>query len=498
MKKNPEKQKKATKAKNDAEEQLRTTSQLYRAVVEDQTELICRWKPGRILTFVNPAYCRFFGKKPEQLIGTDFLTLIPKQDHPSVKQHLNSLGADNPIITHEHRVILPSGEIRWHEWTNRAIMDPKARIKEFQSVGRDITKRKRNEMALRMSEQCFKAVADYTYFWEIWVSPDGRPLWTNPAVKRVTGYSVKELLEIHDYPLPLIYEHDREKVRRAFQSALKGTKGREFQFRIRKKDGSIIWAEASWQPIYDEKGSSLGHRQSIRDITERKNAQHALEMSEKRFRDLALTTSDWLWEVDSDARYTYCSPRVADVLGYSTDEVLRKTPFEFMTPEDAQRVTKIFKQLVQNHQPIVDLENWNISKDHRKVCLLTNGVPILDQNENLTGYRGVDKDITKKKLAEKYLQNRTEQLEKILNNASKKLRKPSVELDTIERDLQQYCQLITNQLTAETTPPKLGQDARKALKADIPKTLESLRAAAANIAQILNSLTPSGESKQNS
>jgi len=80
-----------------------------------------------------------------------------------------------------------------------------------------------------------------------------------------------------DYPVSLVYEQDRKRIEKAFRSALKGSTGNDVQFRITRKGGNVIWVEMSWQPIYDDSGSSLGHRESIRDITARKEAEEALE-----------------------------------------------------------------------------------------------------------------------------------------------------------------------------------------------------------------------------
>jgi len=141
----------------------------------------------------------------------------------------------------------------------------------------DVSTRKRTELVARMTDQCFRAIADYTYDWEVWVGPPGRVLWTNPAAQRVTGYSIKEIMAMSDYPGSVVYEQDYDRIERAFRSALKGSTGNDVQFRIVRKDGEIIWAEMSWQPIFDDDGNSLGHRESIRDITARKNAEQALE-----------------------------------------------------------------------------------------------------------------------------------------------------------------------------------------------------------------------------
>jgi len=161
---------------------------------------------------------------------------------------------------------------------------------EIIAIYDDVTKNKRSELASRMSEQCFRAIANYTYDWEIWISPSGRVLWTNPAVHRVTGYTPRDLCLMSDYPKPVVYEADRDRIGRAFRSALRGSTGNDVQFRIERKDGNIIWAEMSWQPIFDEEGNSLGHRESIRDITERKLTEQALRETEEKYRKLVSET----------------------------------------------------------------------------------------------------------------------------------------------------------------------------------------------------------------
>ncbi|WP_013321811.1 EAL domain-containing protein [Gloeothece verrucosa] len=128
---------------------LRASESRYRGIVEDQSEFICRYRPGGTLTFVNQAYCRYFQKTPAAVLDNTFWDLIYSEDQPQVAQNIASLTPENPMITHEHRVRLSSGEIRWNQWTNRVIMDEKRNIIEFQAVGRDITQLKQVEAALR-------------------------------------------------------------------------------------------------------------------------------------------------------------------------------------------------------------------------------------------------------------------------------------------------------------------------------------------------------------
>jgi diguanylate cyclase (GGDEF)-like protein/PAS domain S-box-containing protein len=134
--------------KRQAEESLRESEARYRAIVEDQTELIRRFLPDGALTFVNEAYCRYFGKKPKELIGHTFMPFIPDEDQEIVRKQLASLSPENPVVTYEHRVVAPNEEIRWQQRSDRAIFDEQGRIIEFQSVGRDITERVQAEEQL--------------------------------------------------------------------------------------------------------------------------------------------------------------------------------------------------------------------------------------------------------------------------------------------------------------------------------------------------------------
>ena len=127
---------------------LRESEARYRAIVEDQTELICRFLPDGTLTFVNGACCRYFGRKREELVGSSFMLLIPEEDREFVEEQFTFLSLDNPVVTYDHRIILPNERIRWQQRTDRAIFDEQDRFIEFQSVSRDITEQVRTEEQL--------------------------------------------------------------------------------------------------------------------------------------------------------------------------------------------------------------------------------------------------------------------------------------------------------------------------------------------------------------
>ena len=140
--------------------ELRASENRYRAIVEDQTELICRFAWDGTLSFVNEAYCRYFGKTHQELIGSRFLPMIPMEDQARVEDQIKSLNAANPVAQSEHRVILPDGEVRWQHWTDRVILDGQGRIMEYAGVGRDITDRKQTEQALQRQSQLREMLMD--------------------------------------------------------------------------------------------------------------------------------------------------------------------------------------------------------------------------------------------------------------------------------------------------------------------------------------------------
>ena len=152
-----------------------------------------------------------------------------------------------------------------------------------------------------------------------------------------------------------------------------------------------------------------------REVHERRLVEIALRESEARLRDLALTSADWIWEVDANGRYTSCSDRVKDVLGYAPDEIVGRTPFDLMVEEDAAANAPVFARLVRERRGCSELRNRNRHKDGHEVVLQTSCVPMLNDAGGLVGFRGTNKDITLRDRMERSLRQRTTELEALLD-----------------------------------------------------------------------------------
>ncbi|HEY9808651.1 MAG TPA: PAS domain S-box protein [Halomicronema sp.] len=146
-----------------SEKALKESEERYRAIIEDQTELISRFFPSGELIFVNDAYCRYFAKTREELIGHVFVPFIPEEDWLNLQSQLAQVSPSNPVITCEHRMTVANSiEMRFLQWTYRAMFDEKGSVLVFQAVGRDITERKQAEQDLRQSEAAIRELYGVT------------------------------------------------------------------------------------------------------------------------------------------------------------------------------------------------------------------------------------------------------------------------------------------------------------------------------------------------
>jgi PAS domain S-box-containing protein len=269
---------------------------------------------------------------------------------------------------------------------------------------------------LEYREQRYRSIAESTPDGMVTIDADGNIVLWNRAAEKIFGYTAEEML---GKPLTRImpkrfHEAHKNSLNRVASGGKPRIIGKTVEVIGLRKDKSEFPLElsmAKWKT-----GEGLFFTAVIRDITERKQAEEALKDSEEKFRSLVESTSDWIWEINRDGVYTYASPKVKELLGYEPEEVIGKTPFDFMPAEEAKRVANKFKDTIKNNKPIEKLENINLHKDGHLVILETSGVPVFDGNGHLRGYRGVDRDITERKQAEEALQQSQERYQNLVEN----------------------------------------------------------------------------------
>ncbi|MFH1515080.1 MAG: PAS domain-containing protein, partial [bacterium] len=216
------------------------------------------------------------------------------------------------------------------------------------------------------------------------------------TVKQVGGYTMSSA----EYAGRFVHPDDihivGEEIRKVIEGADPNVR-RQLEHRMIYADGTVGYISVQFFIVNDDQGKTIKTYGVNQDITERKLAEETLRKSENRFRDITNSMADWVWEIDKNGKYTFVSDTVKTVLGYSSEELIGKTPFDLMSAEERAKISEIFSEIAAKSRPIIDLENWNLAKDGTEVCFLTNGVPIMDADRKLQGYRGVDKDITNQK-----------------------------------------------------------------------------------------------------
>jgi PAS domain S-box-containing protein len=285
------------------ETELRASEERYRSMVEDQTEFICRFRPDGTHIFVNDAYCRYFGKVRDEIIGSIFIPVVPDEDREILMRHFRSLTREKPVSVIDHRIIMPDGSIRWQRWSDRAIFGNDGAVTEYMSVGRDITETKELEIALRArTEELHRNILalqqkDYALHaseekirelvasipgivYRLYLQEPRHMEFLNSEVTEYTGYSRAELT-IGDICSidPLIVEEDRSRVIRNVKSALVTGRPFETEYRIRKKDGSVRSFIERGRPVAGKEGRPGYIDGVIFDVTDRRLTEQSLRLA---------------------------------------------------------------------------------------------------------------------------------------------------------------------------------------------------------------------------
>lgn len=256
------------------ESALRESEQRYRNVVEDQTEFICRFLPDGTHVFVNDAYCRYFQKKKDEIIGHHFQPQLLREDQEKVRALIDSLTPDDPVGFVRQRVIFPDKSVRWQHWVDRAIFNDKGDIQEYQSVGRDITDVMNAELAREESEQRYRNVVEDQTEFICRFRPDGTHVFVNDAYCRYFGIAREEIIGHRFRPdIPL---EDRESMVRFFRTLTMDHPVDIIEHRIMMPDGSVRWQRWSDRAIFDSSGGVIEYQSVGRDTTEKKEAEKAL------------------------------------------------------------------------------------------------------------------------------------------------------------------------------------------------------------------------------
>ncbi|HEY5759071.1 MAG TPA: ATP-binding protein [Steroidobacter sp.] len=258
----------------------------YLAIVDSQTDFVCRSLPDTTLTFANAAICRYFGMARDQVLGVQWLQFVPTETRDELREALKQATPESPTFILKHPVQLPDGRSCWHEWTNTAIFDAERRLVEFQGTGRDITELASAELALQKNDERLsfiaRAACDVIYEWdivrsEVWCSSNDERDKSDPSIRALTV----------DTWGSCIHPADRDRVARDCRHALRGSARTWEAEYLYIGGGPPHWVHHRAYIVRDRNGAAVRMIGAITDRSDRKNLEEANRTLE-RFARLAM------------------------------------------------------------------------------------------------------------------------------------------------------------------------------------------------------------------
>ncbi len=271
-----------------AHEEIIKSERRYKAVVEEQSDLILRTLADGTINYCNEVFCRFFSCGPDEIIGKKIDGLIPAENLLPAVDIISDLMPNNPTISFVSLFLRPEGR-RWIQWTSHGIFSRSGSLIEIQSVGRDITDLKMAEEALKQSERRLAEIIEFMPDAILAIDLHGRVMVWNKAMERLTGYKADDILGKDNYEHALPFYGFRRPI--LVDMVLTPFKQFEDEYSSFKKEGNAVLGEifiprlgsngsylmAKAATLYNAAGESVGAIESIKDITERRNMEQKLE-----------------------------------------------------------------------------------------------------------------------------------------------------------------------------------------------------------------------------
>jgi PAS domain S-box-containing protein len=380
------------------EKALRESEEKYRKIFELSPEAIVILDQNGVLLETNNKNYELFGSSSDEIIGKNFMELpyFNEDTKSKIIENFTKRIKGEEIAPYEIDFITKSGKIKIVRVVATIIKDQYTNQVQNLVMISDITEQKKVEQDLIEKEQTQRALLNAPIESAILVDLEGKILAINEIAAQRLGKPVNELigLGMDDYLPPELTE-SRKRYR---VEITKNKKPVRFQDeRIgRTYDNSLY-------PVFDPNGEVNAIAIYAKDITEKVKAEEALQKSEERLRIITENALEWIWEVDIEGKYTYVNPVVEKILGYTPQQLLGNYFYDYFHPDDIDHFKNSqFPELVKN-ESFRDFENRQLHKNGKAVWLLTSGIPMRDDEGNTLGFRGVNTDITARKLAEQAL-----------------------------------------------------------------------------------------------
>jgi len=371
-----------------AEKALHESEERYRSVVEDQTEFICRFTPAGILTFVNDAYCRYFGLDKGKCIGIPHSVILPHEDARLVRKHLASLSLENPVGIIKHRIQMPDGKIMWQRWTDRAIFNNEGQVIEYQSVGRDITTKQEQMQKIRESEERFHMITNLSPFPISIIDDSGNYQYVNKMFTQLFGYTLAEIPTGKDWFLKAFPDStERSKAMLTWKNDLAHSITGEVRprvFPITCKDGTV--RQINFFPVTLQSGEQFVVYEDLTLKNESERLRSVLAA-------IVNSSNDAIIAKDLDGTIISWNKAAERIYGYLAEEVIGKSITVIIAPELRDQLP-LFLKRIRAGECIEHFKTTRMHKDGTYIEVSITISPIKDEQGQIVGISTIAKNIS--------------------------------------------------------------------------------------------------------
>jgi len=411
-----------------AEEALRQSEENYRLLVGQIPAMVFKGYANGTVEFFDPKIESLTGYKKEdfnsgRLKWTD---LILSEDAPGAREALFQALKEDYSYVREYRIRKKDGGILWIQGRGQIFCNAAGRIEYISGVLFDISERKEVEEALRQSEEKYRLLVNQIPAVVFQSYADWSLDCLGRKIESLTGYAKEDFDSRRLKWCDLIPAEEMDYVKQTFVDALKTShKSYVREHRIRKKSGEYAWVQCRGQIFLDGQGTVASVSGVTFDITQRKQAEKALQESERLYRLLAENVSDVIWTADLNLRLTYVSPSVKFLRGFSPEEVMGQSMDEILTAASLETARKTFAGGMALERSAPDpgrswtLELEQLRKDGSTVWTEVRASFLRDELGRPAGILGITRDISKRKEAESKLRRREAILEAVSIAAEK-------------------------------------------------------------------------------
>lgn len=377
---------------------------------------------------VNEAQMRMFGfDEKSELIGKGGFDFLAERERGRALAEMFKVYEEGFNTGSTYTVVDRSGREFECELSTAMLHDAEGKPSGTVTVMRDVSERKRMEQAIRESEKRYRLLTENATD-AIWtIDMNLKYTFISPSILRILkGYSLEELLQmsIQDMLAPASFSAAasliEEELARERTEGIDPNRARIVELELQNKDGSTVWAEIQASFIRDSEGNVIGVQGSTRDITERLKAQQLIKDSEERYRLLAENVSDIIWTMDLSLRFTYISPSVLNMRGYTVEEALGMSLEETVAPGSMKDILQVIKEEFE-----VDHTEQYTSRTIEVELRCKNGSTVWtemklswlhDPSGNRVGIMGVTRDITKRRKVAEALRETSEKLRVVFDS----------------------------------------------------------------------------------